>query len=80
MRMQVMAQTMMVVAIGLVIGLPASWMAARAIQGLLIGVMPTDPVTFAGGATLIVIVAALAGYVPATRASRIDPMMALRVD
>jgi putative ABC transport system permease protein len=75
---QILTQTMTLAAIGLAIGLPAAWMGAKAIQGLLFGVVSSDPVTFGGVAAVVAIVAGLAGYVPATRASRIDPVVALR--
>ena len=63
---------------GLTIGLPASWLSARVIQALLFGIGPFDPVTFAVVPVVLGGVAGLAGYVPARRASRVDPMMALR--
>ena len=72
------SQSLVGAAIGLAIGLPAAWMGAKAIQGLLFGVVSSDPVTFGGVAAVVAIVAGLAGYVPATRASRIDPVVALR--
>ena len=78
MQRRILTQTMTLAAIGLAIGLPAAWMGAKAIQGLLFGVVSSDPVTFGGVAAVVAIVAGLAGYVPATRASRIDPVVALR--
>ncbi len=75
---QILTQTMTLAATGLAIGLPAAWMAAKAIQGLLFGVVSSDPVTFGGVVAVVAIVAGLAGSVPATRASRIDPVLALR--
>jgi putative ABC transport system permease protein len=75
---RILTQTMALAAIGLAIGLPAAWIAAKAIQGLLFGVVSSDPVTFGGVVTVVAIVAGLAGYVPARRASRIDPVTALR--
>jgi predicted permease len=78
MQGQILTQTMTLAAIGLAIGLPAAWIAARAIQGLLFGVVSWDPVTFGGVAAVVAIVAGLAGYVPARRASRIVPVLALR--
>jgi predicted permease len=80
MRAQILVQTMVLAAIGLAIGLPAAWMAAKAIRGLLVGVASSDPTTFGGVAAVVAFVSALAGYVPATRASRIDPVQALRAE
>ena len=78
MQRQILAQTMTLAAIGLAIGLPVAWIAAKAIQGLLFGVVSSDPVTFGGVIAVVAIVAGLAGYVPARRASRVDPVLALR--
>jgi predicted permease len=78
MQRQILTQTMTLAAMGLAIGVPAASIAAKAIQGLLFGVVSSDPVTFGGVVTVVAIVAGLAGYVPARRASRIDPMLALR--
>ena len=65
-------------AIGLAIGVGLSLMAGRAIQGFLFGVQPYDPIVLIGVALLLLGVAAVATLVPAWRASRIDPMVALR--
>ena len=77
-RSQILTQTLRLAAIGLAIGLPAAWFAARAIRSLLFGVVSSDPVTFVGVAAVVTAVAAFAGYVPARRASRVQPMLALR--
>ena len=66
--------------IGVAIGIAGSFVTARAIQSLLFGVTPMDPVTFAGVALLLVCVAGLACYVPIRRATDVDPMVALRSD
>jgi len=56
---------------------PLAFIAGRAISALLIGVAPSDPVAFGGGAIVLLMVAALAAYLPAHRASSIEPMTAL---
>src|SRR5258708_23783684 len=63
---------------GLVLGLAASTGAVRLIQSMLYGTRPLDPAIFAAVAATLLVVAALACLVPAWRASRIDPMQALR--
>jgi predicted permease len=75
---RILAQTLWLAAIGMTIGTAASWALARGAGGLLFGVTPRDPGTFAGMLLLLTAVAVVAGYVPARRASRIDPMVALR--
>jgi predicted permease len=77
-RAQILGQTMSLAAAGLVLGVAASWILARALSGLLFGITSTDPVTFGGMLVVLAMVAAVAGYLPARRASRIDPMVALR--
>jgi len=71
-------QGMKLVAIGLVVGLGIAIGASRVIASLLFEVAPTDPLTFAVAGVLLVAVGALACYVPARRASRVDPTSALR--
>jgi ABC-type antimicrobial peptide transport system permease subunit len=63
---------------GLLIGVAGAFAATRVIQSFLYGITPTDPLTFAAGTIVLGGVAFLACYVPARRASRIDPMLALR--
>jgi ABC-type antimicrobial peptide transport system permease subunit len=62
----------------MLVGLVASFGVARVISTLLFGTAPTDPGTFAGVILLLGAVALIAGYIPGRRASRIDPMVALR--
>jgi len=75
----ILLQTLGLAGIGMIVGVVASWVLARTLSGLLFGVTPSDPVTFAGMLVILTGVAALAGYLPARRASRIDPMSALRM-
>jgi predicted permease len=75
----ILLQTLGLAGIGMVVGVVASWALARTLSGLLFGVTSSDPVTFAGMLVILTGVAALAGYLPARRASRIDPMEALRI-
>src|SRR5262245_35986371 len=74
----VMKETMLMVVIGGAIGLGAAMATTRLVSSLLFGLTPNDPVTISVAAALMIIVAALAGYLPARRASRVDPMTALR--
>jgi ABC-type antimicrobial peptide transport system permease subunit len=79
-RWLVLRQAVVLVAVGLVVGIPAALAASRLLEGMLFGVRPMHPPTVIGAALLMFAVAALAAYLPARRASRIDPMAALRVD
>jgi len=75
---RIVVQTLGLAAVGIVLGTAASWALARLMSGFLFGVTASDPVTFAGMAVTLILVGVMAGYVPARRASRIDPMVALR--
>ena len=75
----ILLQTLGLTAMGMIVGVAASWVLARTLSGLLFGVTSSDPVTFLGMLVILTAVAALAGYLPARRASRIDPMAALRM-
>jgi predicted permease len=76
----ILLQTLGLTAAGLLLGTVASGLVTQALRGLLFGVTPGDPVTFAGMLIVLTSVAMGAGYLPARRASRIDPMIALRAD
>jgi ABC-type antimicrobial peptide transport system permease subunit len=79
-RGEIVGQTLRLSLVGITIGTIASWVAARSMSRLLFGVTPTDPATFAGMIFVLAAVAALAGYLPDRRASRIDPLIALRAE
>ena len=76
----VLKESLLLVAVGLAVGLPASWGAAQLISNQLFGLRPSDPLTLITAVTLLTVVAALAGYLPARRASRVDPLVALRYE
>ena len=69
---------MIVAAVGIVLGLGASLALTRVVRSYLVGVSSTDLVTFADVPAVLLAVAAVASYLPARRASRIDPSNALR--
>jgi putative ABC transport system permease protein len=68
------------VAIGIVLGLPLAWAASRLVGTMLFGLTPTDPATIFGAILTLVLAAQLAAYLPARRASRVDPLVALRYE
>jgi putative ABC transport system permease protein len=74
----VIAQGLALAAIGVVLGLAASVPLSRAVRGFLVGVSPTDPVTYLGIPLLLLAVAGLASWVPARRAAALHPVEALR--
>jgi putative ABC transport system permease protein len=67
-------------ALGVVIGIAASMAITRLMSSLLFGISATDPVTFVCVAVLLSLVALLASYIPARRAMRVDPIVALRYE
>jgi len=77
-QMDVMTKTLRLAAMGIAAGTIASFAMAKGIAALLFGTAPTDAVTYAAVVISLGAVALLAGYLPARRASRIDPMQALR--
>jgi ABC-type antimicrobial peptide transport system permease subunit len=77
---RIVMQTLGLAAAGMLVGVAASSGLARALKGLLFGVTYEDPLTFLGTMGVLLAVALLAGYLPARRASRIDPTVALRAN
>ncbi|MBX9603813.1 MAG: ABC transporter permease [Bryobacteraceae bacterium] len=77
---RVLRESLAMAALGVALGLPAAWAASQWVASLLYGVKPGDPLTYGGIVFLLLGVALLAGLVPARRASRVDPMVALRHD
>jgi putative ABC transport system permease protein len=76
---EILRQGMWLTGIGIVIGLAGALAIASALRNVLVGVSATDPVTLAGVSLLLALVAGLACYIPARRATRIDPAVALRL-
>ncbi|MFI5178441.1 MAG: ABC transporter permease [Vicinamibacterales bacterium] len=76
----VMREVLVLVGSGLALGLIASWGLSRFVSSQLYGVKGSDPMTMAGACLVLAIVAALAGYIPARRATSVNPVLALRYE
>ena len=79
-RSMILMQTIKLTALGVAIGLAGAFLVARFLSSLLFGVGTHDPLTFLGVAVLLLAVAVVAAYVPARRAMRVDPIVALRYE
>jgi ABC-type antimicrobial peptide transport system permease subunit len=77
-QMRIIRETLTLAAAGMLIGTIASWMLSRTLGTLLFGISAADPLTFASMLVVLTIVAVVSGYLPARRASQIDPVSALR--
>jgi predicted permease len=76
----VMREVIVLVGSGLVLGLAAAWALSRLVSSQLYGVTANDPLTMAAAAAVLAAVALLAGYIPARRATRVNPVLALRYE
>jgi len=79
MRM-VLRRSMALAAAGIALGLAGAAGVTRVLQGMLFGIKPSDPLTFAVVAALFAVIAVVASYVPAQRAAGVDPLEALRCE
>jgi putative ABC transport system permease protein len=79
-RWLILRRGLLQLVIGLVIGLTGGWFAGQAVAPLLVAIPPNDPATLAGIAILLSLVSISACLIPARRATRLDPLTALRVD
>ena len=76
----VFAEGMGRIGVGLVVGLPLAFSVSRVLRAALVGVSPGDPITLIGVIVVLIFVGALGSVIPARRASRVDPVVALRTD
>jgi ABC-type antimicrobial peptide transport system permease subunit len=74
----ILRESLLLLGIGVLLGVPATMAATRLVGAQLFGLTPSDPPTFVAAILAISIVALLAAYFPARRATRVDPMVALR--
>ena len=75
-----MSESMILVVTGVVIGVAIAWGASRLVTTLLFGLAPTDFLSMLAAVLIMIVVSAIAGYLPARRASRVDPMVALHAE
>ena len=76
----VLTRAARLVLIGVAVGLPAAWAASRWVESMLFGLTSTDPAAIGGAIVALAAAAQLAAYLPARRASHVDPLVALRHD
>ena len=76
----ILRETVVLIAIGLAAGIPATLLCAKLVKSILFGLQPADPLTLVAALGALLAVGAIAGYLPARRASRVDPLIALRYE
>ncbi len=76
----IVRQTLVLLTLGVGVGIVLALAAVRSASSLLFGLQPNDPLTFAGASALLLTIALIASFLPARRASRVDPMVALRYE
>jgi ABC-type antimicrobial peptide transport system permease subunit len=74
----VVKESLTLVMIGALLGIPAAWAVTRLISGFLLGVAPSDPLAYGVATLVLVAVTAVASWLPARRASRVDPIVAFK--
>jgi ABC-type antimicrobial peptide transport system permease subunit len=78
--LMVLKEVAVLALLGIALGLPSGYGLGRLVESQLYGLTARDPVTFAVATAVLIVSAALAGYVPAARATRVDPLVALRYE
>jgi predicted permease len=79
-RWMVLRQSLALVVVGLALGVPGAIAGSRVVESMLFGLSPTNPAALAGAAGLMLVISLAASFVPAQRAARVDPIVALRAD
>jgi ABC-type antimicrobial peptide transport system permease subunit len=73
----ILREALLLVSLGAIVGVPLAYIAGRSLQTMLYEIPPLDPISYGGGAIVLIAVSLLAAFLPARRASRIEPVLAL---